>query len=116
MLNSMFGSMNRRNLVFAVNQDAEKSFKKTVEVDRLIDMLRESNSREVSGMIFFVWCLPACLALLLIIQPHWVTIAKNISFLFFKVSILSVTFFCKTGLVIHYFSNFALDASNLQKF
>lgn len=88
MLNSMFGSMNRRNLVFAVNQDAEKSFKKTVEVDRLIDMLRESNSREVSGIIFFVWCLPACLALLLSIT---VTIAKNISFLFFKVSILSVT-------------------------
>ncbi|KAM0935158.1 hypothetical protein DsansV1_C29g0208861 [Dioscorea sansibarensis] len=41
----------RRNLVFAVNQDAEKSFQKTVEVDRLIDMLRESNSRELEKLV-----------------------------------------------------------------
>ena len=70
MLNGMFRSMNRRNLVFAVNQDAEKSFQKTVEVDRLIDMLRESNSREVSGTIPFVLFLPACLTLFLSTQPQ----------------------------------------------
>ncbi|XVF01037.1 hypothetical protein REPUB_Repub04eG0053100 [Reevesia pubescens] len=32
-----------RTLICAVNQDAEKAFKKTVEMDRLIDMLREAN-------------------------------------------------------------------------
>lgn len=42
-------SLNRSTLVYAVDQDAEKSFKKTVEADRLIDMLRDSNPREVSG-------------------------------------------------------------------
>ncbi|XP_022763211.1 uncharacterized protein LOC111308830 isoform X5 [Durio zibethinus] len=36
----------RRTLICAVNQDAEKAFKKTVEVDRLIDMLREANPEE----------------------------------------------------------------------
>ncbi|KAE8708476.1 coatomer subunit alpha-2-like isoform X1 [Hibiscus syriacus] len=36
----------RRTLICAVNQDAEKAFKKTVEVDRLIDMLREANPTE----------------------------------------------------------------------
>ncbi|XP_020677688.1 uncharacterized protein LOC110096209 isoform X2 [Dendrobium catenatum] len=36
----------RRTLVYAVNQDAEKSFKKTLEVDRLIDTLRVSNPGE----------------------------------------------------------------------
>lgn len=40
--------LNRRTMVFAVN-DAEKSFKQTVEVDRLIDVLRDSNEKEVSG-------------------------------------------------------------------
>ncbi|KAI3860632.1 hypothetical protein MKW98_017267 [Papaver atlanticum] len=35
----------RRTMVFAVN-DAEKSFKQTVEVDRLIDVLRDSNEKE----------------------------------------------------------------------
>jgi len=34
-----------------VNQDAEKSFKKTLEVDRLIDMLRDSSAGEVSGSV-----------------------------------------------------------------
>ncbi|MQL90622.1 hypothetical protein Taro_023214 [Colocasia esculenta] len=36
----------RRASVCAVNQDAEKSFQKTVEVDRLIDMLRDSSAKE----------------------------------------------------------------------
>lgn len=39
--------LNRRTLTYAVDQDAEKSFKTTVEVDRLIDMLRDSSSTEV---------------------------------------------------------------------
>ncbi|KAI8014058.1 hypothetical protein LOK49_LG05G02003 [Camellia lanceoleosa] len=37
---------NRRTLICAVNQDAEESFKKTVEVDRLIDTLRDANANE----------------------------------------------------------------------
>lgn len=41
--------INRRTLICAVNQDAEESFKKTVEVDRLIDMLRDATANEVSG-------------------------------------------------------------------
>lgn len=40
--------INRRNLVCAVNQDAEEAFKKTVEVDRLIDMLKDASDQEVS--------------------------------------------------------------------
>ncbi|XXG86081.1 hypothetical protein AAC387_Pa11g1049 [Persea americana] len=36
----------RRTLICAVNQDAEESFKKTVEVDRLIDMLRDATANE----------------------------------------------------------------------
>ncbi|CAL5385583.1 unnamed protein product [Camellia sinensis] len=36
----------RRTLICAVNQDAEESFKKTVEVDRLIDTLRDANANE----------------------------------------------------------------------
>ncbi|OAY77824.1 hypothetical protein ACMD2_03220 [Ananas comosus] len=40
------GREERSTLVYAVDQDAEKSFKKTVEADRLIDMLRDSNPRE----------------------------------------------------------------------
>ncbi|URE15039.1 hypothetical protein MUK42_11092 [Musa troglodytarum] len=36
----------RRTAICAVNQDAEKSFKKTVEVDHLIDMLKVANARE----------------------------------------------------------------------
>lgn len=39
--------INRRTLIYAVNQDAERAFKKTVEVDRLIDMLRDANDQEV---------------------------------------------------------------------
>ncbi|KAK8916868.1 hypothetical protein KSP39_PZI022520 [Platanthera zijinensis] len=41
----------RRTLVYAVNQDAEKSFKKTLEVDRLIDTLRVSNPRELEQLV-----------------------------------------------------------------
>lgn len=46
------GQINRRTLICAVNQDPEESFKKTVEVDRLIDMLRDANPREVSKLVF----------------------------------------------------------------
>ncbi|KAL5713394.1 hypothetical protein ACHQM5_015473 [Ranunculus cassubicifolius] len=41
----------RRTLICAVGQDAEKSFKKTVEVDRLIDMLRDSNDKELQKLV-----------------------------------------------------------------
>nr|KJB47558.1 hypothetical protein B456_008G031500 [Gossypium raimondii] len=41
----------RRTLICAVNQDAEKAFKKTVEVDRLIDMLREANPSELQKLV-----------------------------------------------------------------
>ncbi|PKA50248.1 hypothetical protein AXF42_Ash017842 [Apostasia shenzhenica] len=47
-------SANRRRcstLIYAINQDAEKSFKKTLEVDRLIDMLRVSNPRELQQLV-----------------------------------------------------------------
>lgn len=37
-------------MVFAVN-DAEKSFKQTVEVDRLIDVLRDSNEKELQKLV-----------------------------------------------------------------
>ena len=46
--------INRRTLICAVNQDAEKLFQKTVEVDRLIDMLRDANANEVSGFMSFL--------------------------------------------------------------
>ncbi|XP_073105873.1 uncharacterized protein [Elaeis guineensis] len=41
----------RRTLIYAVGQDAEKSFKATVEVDRLIDLLRDSTSRELEKLV-----------------------------------------------------------------
>ncbi|EOX97897.1 hypothetical protein QUC31_015446 [Theobroma cacao] len=41
----------RRTLICAVNQDAEKAFKKTVEVDRLIDMLREATPNELQQLV-----------------------------------------------------------------
>ncbi|KAK1261643.1 hypothetical protein QJS04_geneDACA001037 [Acorus gramineus] len=34
-----------------VNEDAEKSFKKTVEVDRLIDMLRDADAKELQKLV-----------------------------------------------------------------
>ncbi|KAF3435769.1 hypothetical protein FNV43_RR22861 [Rhamnella rubrinervis] len=43
---SLMNSKTRRTLICAVNQDAEEAFKKTVEVDRLIDMLRDANPKE----------------------------------------------------------------------
>ncbi|GMP48135.1 hypothetical protein CsSME_00015597 [Camellia sinensis var. sinensis] len=42
---------NRRTLICAVNQDAEESFKKTVEVDRLIDTLRDANANELQKLV-----------------------------------------------------------------
>lgn len=42
------GILSRRNFICAVSKDAEESFKKTVEVDRLIDTLREASDKEVS--------------------------------------------------------------------
>ncbi|PIA55945.1 hypothetical protein AQUCO_00700335v1 [Aquilegia coerulea] len=41
----------RRTLIYAVSQDAENSFKKTVEVDKLIDMLRDSNPTELQKLV-----------------------------------------------------------------
>ncbi|RZS23774.1 hypothetical protein BHM03_00056755 [Ensete ventricosum] len=41
----------RRTAICAVNQDAEKSFKKTVEVDHLIDMLKVANARELDQLV-----------------------------------------------------------------
>lgn len=37
--------------VSAVNQDAERSFKKTVEVDRLIDMLKVADTKELDQLV-----------------------------------------------------------------
>ena len=37
----------RRNLVCAVSKGAEEAFKKTVEVDRLIDILSDASPKEV---------------------------------------------------------------------
>lgn len=58
----MFGSKNRTTFICAANQDAEEAFKKTVEIDRLIDMLREANPQEVRIytvflFFFFNFCL-----------------------------------------------------------
>ncbi|KAI9123686.1 hypothetical protein K1719_004986 [Acacia pycnantha] len=41
----------RRTLICAVDQDAEEAFKKTVEIDRLIDMLRDSNPQELQKLV-----------------------------------------------------------------
>lgn len=41
----------RRNLVCAVNKGAEEAFKKTVEVDRLIDTLRAANPNELPKLV-----------------------------------------------------------------
>uniref|UniRef100_A0A2N9GX17 Uncharacterized protein n=1 Tax=Fagus sylvatica TaxID=28930 RepID=A0A2N9GX17_FAGSY len=40
------GHMQWRNLIYAASQGAEEAFKKTVEVDRLIDTLRDANPNE----------------------------------------------------------------------
>ncbi|XP_011628958.1 uncharacterized protein LOC18424284 isoform X2 [Amborella trichopoda] len=44
-------SRRRRTLVYAVDQYSEKSFKHTVEVDRLIDKLREANSSQLQKLV-----------------------------------------------------------------
>ncbi|GMH18166.1 hypothetical protein Nepgr_020007 [Nepenthes gracilis] len=41
----------RTTLVCAVSKDAEEDFKKTVELDRLIDMLREVNPKELQKLV-----------------------------------------------------------------
>lgn len=48
---SLTESKKRRTLICAVNQDPEESFKKTVEVDRLIDLLRDANPRELQKLV-----------------------------------------------------------------
>ncbi|XP_059460497.1 uncharacterized protein LOC132189725 isoform X2 [Corylus avellana] len=41
----------RRNLIYAASQAAEEAFKKTVEVDRLIDTLRDANPKELQKLV-----------------------------------------------------------------
>ncbi|KAH9656983.1 hypothetical protein KPL70_022874 [Citrus sinensis] len=41
----------RRNLICAVGRGPEEAFKKTVEVDRLIDMLRDANPKELQQLV-----------------------------------------------------------------
>ena len=41
-------SISRTTLLCAADKPPEESLKKTVEVDRLIDMLRNANPREVT--------------------------------------------------------------------
>ncbi|XP_019054116.1 PREDICTED: uncharacterized protein LOC104602014 isoform X3 [Nelumbo nucifera] len=41
----------RRTLICAANQDAEKLFKRTVEVDKLIDMLRDAHANELQKLV-----------------------------------------------------------------
>ncbi|EPS69194.1 hypothetical protein M569_05573, partial [Genlisea aurea] len=41
----------RRILIRAVGNDAEKSFKKTVEVDKLIDILKNANDKELQRLV-----------------------------------------------------------------
>ncbi|KAL2927245.1 Lysine--tRNA ligase [Bienertia sinuspersici] len=41
----------RKTLVCAANQDAEEAFKKTVEVDRLIDTLKDANPKELQQLV-----------------------------------------------------------------
>ncbi|KAL5858293.1 hypothetical protein ACOSQ3_005751 [Xanthoceras sorbifolium] len=41
----------RRTLICAVSRDAEEAFKKTVELDRLIDTLRDANPKELQQLV-----------------------------------------------------------------
>lgn len=41
----------RKTLIYAVSEDAEKAFKMTVEVDRLIDMLRDADAKELQKLV-----------------------------------------------------------------
>ncbi|GER50323.1 polynucleotidyl transferase [Striga asiatica] len=45
------GWRQRTTLICAVKKDAENSFKRTVEVDRLIDMLRDANDKELQQLV-----------------------------------------------------------------
>ena len=40
-------------MLCAAGKAPEESLKKTIEVDKLIDMLREANPREVDGLLIF---------------------------------------------------------------
>uniref|UniRef100_A0A1J3FQY4 Uncharacterized protein n=1 Tax=Noccaea caerulescens TaxID=107243 RepID=A0A1J3FQY4_NOCCA len=51
---SLFSGVNlkrRRTLICAVKGDAEGAFKKTVEIDRMIDALRDANPRELEKLV-----------------------------------------------------------------
>ncbi|KAJ4716589.1 Laminin subunit alpha-1 [Melia azedarach] len=48
---SLIERKSRRNLMCAASQDAEEAFKKTVEVDRLIDTLRDANPKELQQLV-----------------------------------------------------------------
>ncbi|XP_024030100.1 uncharacterized protein LOC21391798 [Morus notabilis] len=50
-LTGFVDSRTRRTLICAVNQDAEEAFKKTVEVDKLIDKLRDANPNELQKLV-----------------------------------------------------------------
>ncbi|XP_030943714.1 uncharacterized protein LOC115968453 isoform X4 [Quercus lobata] len=41
----------RRNLIYAASQGAEEAFKKTVEVDRLMDTLRDANPNQLQKLV-----------------------------------------------------------------
>ncbi|GMY05706.1 f-box/lrr-repeat protein 13 [Fagus crenata] len=49
--NLMHWKRSRRNLIYAASQGAEEAFKKTVEVDRLIDTLRDANPNELQKLV-----------------------------------------------------------------
>ncbi|XP_027346361.1 uncharacterized protein LOC113858101 isoform X2 [Abrus precatorius] len=44
-------SRRRTTFICAANQEAEEAFKKTVEIDRLIDMLREANPHQLQKLV-----------------------------------------------------------------
>ncbi|KAL4588984.1 hypothetical protein LXL04_001885 [Taraxacum kok-saghyz] len=50
-LTSLTETNRRRNLVFAVNQGTEEAFKKTVEIDRLIDILKDASDQELQKLV-----------------------------------------------------------------
>ncbi|XP_050261908.1 uncharacterized protein LOC126706468 isoform X1 [Quercus robur] len=49
--NTLMHWKRRRNLIYAASQGAEEAFKKTVEVDRLIDTLRDANPNELQKLV-----------------------------------------------------------------
>ncbi|KAE9448259.1 hypothetical protein C3L33_19827, partial [Rhododendron williamsianum] len=49
--NWLLNIINRQTLICAVNQEAEESFKKIVEVDRLIDTMRDANGNELQKLV-----------------------------------------------------------------